>query len=115
MLYWASYRLETHVRACPKGPAYLTTLVDVRRKSSRKRTPTNKCIHGVPMPEMSLNLAESEGRIAVLRENIRELVEQAAAFSGAADEELVSQRIAKQEAQLELLTRQRDELLQQKS
>ncbi|MFZ0193810.1 MAG: hypothetical protein WAL14_03185 [Pseudolabrys sp.] len=67
------------------------------------------------MPEMSPNLAEIEGRIAVLRENIRELVEQAAAFSGAADEELVSQRIAKQEAQLELLTRQRDELLQQKS
>ena len=67
------------------------------------------------MPEMSLNLAEIEGRIAVLRENIRELVEQAAAFSGAADEELVSQRIAKQEAQLELLTRQRDEFLQQKS
>ena len=67
------------------------------------------------MPEMSPNLAEIEERIAVLRENIRELVEQAAAFSGAADEELVSQRIAKQEAQLELLTRQRDELLQQKS
>jgi hypothetical protein len=67
-----------------------------------------------PMPEMSLNLTEIEGRIAVLRENIRELVEQAAAFSGAADEELVSQRIAEQEAQLELLTRQRDELLQQK-
>ena len=67
------------------------------------------------MPEMSPNLAEIEGRIAVLRENIRELVEQAAAFSGAADEELVSQRIAEQEAQLELLTRQRDELLQQKS
>ena len=66
------------------------------------------------MPEMSLNLTEIEGRIAVLRENIRELVEQAAAFSGAADEELVSQRIAEQEAQLELLTRQRDELLQQK-
>jgi hypothetical protein len=62
---------------------------------------------------MRLNLTEIEGRIAVLRENIRELVEQAAAFSGAADEELVSQRIAKQEAQL--LTRQRDELLQQKS
>ena len=37
------------------------------------------------MPEMSPNLAEIEGRIAVLRENIRELVEQAAAFSGAAN------------------------------
>jgi hypothetical protein len=68
-----------------------------------------------PMPEMSPSLTEIEGRIEVLRENIRELVEQAAAFSGAADEELVSQRIAEQEAQLELLTRQRDELVQQKS
>ena len=67
------------------------------------------------MPEIPLNLTEIEGRITVLRENIRQLVEQAAAFSGAADEELVSQRIAEQEAQLELLTRQRDGLVQQKS
>ncbi|MGA7001783.1 MAG: hypothetical protein WBZ28_07540 [Pseudolabrys sp.] len=67
------------------------------------------------MPEIPLNLTEIEGRITVLRENIRQLVEQAAAFSGAADEELVSQRIAEQEAQLELLTRQRDGLFQQKS
>ena len=67
------------------------------------------------MPEIPLNLTEIEGRITVLRENIRQLVEQAAAFSGAADEELVSQRIAEQEAQLELLTRQRDGPFQQKS
>ena len=71
--------------------------------------------HGVLMTEMPPNLTEIEGRIAVLRENIRELIEQAAAFSGAADEERVSQRIAEQEAQLELLTRQRNELLQKKS
>ena len=61
-----------------------------------------------------MNLTEIEGRIAVLRENLRELIEQAAAFSGAADEELYSQRIAEQQAQLELLTQQRDQLLQQK-
>jgi hypothetical protein len=61
-----------------------------------------------------VNLTEIEGRIAVLRENLRELIEQAAAFSGAADEELYSQRIAEQQAQLELLTQQRDQLLQQK-
>jgi hypothetical protein len=67
------------------------------------------------MPETPLNLAEIERRIAVLRENIRELIEQAAAFSGAADEELASQRIAEQQAQLELLTRQRDALLEKKS
>ena len=67
------------------------------------------------MPETPLNLAEIERRIAVLRENIRELIEQATAFSGAADEELASQRIAEQQAQLELLTRQRDALLEKKS
>ena len=67
------------------------------------------------MPDIPLNLAEIEERIAAIRENISELVEQAAAYSGAADEELAARRIAEQEAQLELLTRQRDELAQQKS
>jgi hypothetical protein len=61
------------------------------------------------------DLAEIDERMAVARENLRELVEQAAAYSGAADEELMSQRIAEQEARLELLTKQRDELLRQKS
>jgi hypothetical protein len=67
------------------------------------------------MPDIPLNLAEIEDRIAVIRGNISELVEQAAAYSGAADEERAARRIADQEAQLELLTRQRDELAQQKS
>jgi hypothetical protein len=66
------------------------------------------------MAEISLTLTEIEGRMAAIRENIRELIEQAAAYSGAADDELVSQRIAEQEAQLEILNRQRDELLQRK-
>lgn len=66
------------------------------------------------MAEIPPTLTEIEGRMAALRENIRELIEQAAAYSGAADEELASQRIAEQEAQLEILTRQRDELLQRK-
>ncbi len=61
------------------------------------------------------NLAELDERIAAARENLRELIEQAAAYSGAADEELMSERIAKQEAQLKLLTKQRDELSNQKS
>jgi hypothetical protein len=43
------------------------------------------------------------------------VVEQAAAYSGAADEDLMSRRIAEQEAELELLTKQRDELSQPKS
>ena len=67
------------------------------------------------MPDIPLDLTEIEDRIAAIRGNISELVEQAAAYSGAADEERAARRIAEQEAQLELLTRQRDELAQQKS
>ncbi len=67
------------------------------------------------MAEIPLTLTEIEGRMVAIRENIRELIEQAAAYSGAADDDLASQRIAEQEAQLEILTRQRDALLQKKS
>jgi hypothetical protein len=67
------------------------------------------------MAEIPQTLAEIEGRMAAIRENIRELIEQAAAYSGAADDDLASQRIAEQEAQLEILTRQRDELQRKKS
>jgi hypothetical protein len=63
------------------------------------------------MPHSSLTLAEIEERIAAVRENLTELTEQAAAYSGGAVEELTAQRIADQEAQLELLTKQRDQLL----
>ena len=62
------------------------------------------------MPGIPLNIAEIDERIAALRENLRELVEQAAAYSGASDEDLTSRRIAEQEAELDLLTRQRDKL-----
>jgi len=44
------------------------------------------------MPDPQPNIAEIDARIAEIRENLRELVEQAAAYSGAADDELVSQR-----------------------
>jgi uncharacterized small protein (DUF1192 family) len=62
-----------------------------------------------------LTMAELDERIAAVRENIRDLIEQAAAYSGAADEELTSRRIAEQEAELELLTKRRDELSPPKS
>ena len=66
------------------------------------------------MTDVPLNLAEIEERIAAVRENLTELTEQAAAYSGGAVEELNAQRIADQEALLELLTRRRDELTQRK-
>jgi len=67
------------------------------------------------MPDIRPGLAEIEERITAARENLRELIEQAAAFSGAADEELMSRRIAAQEETLKLLTQQRDEILGKKS
>jgi hypothetical protein len=63
----------------------------------------------------SIDLAGIDERTAMLSENLRELVEQATAYSGAADEELTAQRIAEQEEQLETLTKQRDELFRQES
>jgi hypothetical protein len=57
-----------------------------------------------------MSAAELDNRIAIVRNNLRELVEQAASYSGASSEELASQRIAEQEATLALLIKQRDEL-----
>jgi hypothetical protein len=64
------------------------------------------------MPTEVLSLAELDQRLAIVRDNLRELVEQAAAYSGAADEDLFSSRIADAEAKLEQLTQQREALLQ---
>jgi len=53
-----------------------------------------------------------EDRIAAVRENIRQLVEQAAAFSGAGDEDRTADRIAQQTEELERLIAQQEALLQ---
>lgn len=55
-------------------------------------------------------LAEIEQRIAVLRDNLRQLVEQAAAFSGAEDEARNADRIADQQARLDALLKEREAL-----
>jgi len=47
-------------------------------------------------------------RIAVVRENIRVLIEQAAAYSGAEDEARNSDRIAEQDALLTKLLEERE-------
>jgi uncharacterized small protein (DUF1192 family) len=59
----------------------------------------------------TLSLPELEDRIAILRDNIRQLIEQAAADSGAAHEDRNADRIAQQNDELEKLTKQRDALL----
>jgi hypothetical protein len=55
-------------------------------------------------------LMELNKRIAATRDNLRQLIEQATAFSGAADEARTSDRIAEQETQLAALLKERDAL-----
>ncbi len=59
----------------------------------------------------TLSLPELEDRIAIMRDNIRQLIEQAAAFSGAADESRNADRLAEQNEELERLVKERDALL----
>ena len=55
-------------------------------------------------------MQELDERIALMRVNIRELTEQAAAFSGAGDEARVAEWIAEQEQALAVLLKQREAL-----
>jgi hypothetical protein len=56
-------------------------------------------------------LADIERRIQIVEDNLRELIEQAAAYSGAADEERNADRIADQQAKLDALMKEREALL----
>ncbi|MCR6734272.1 MAG: hypothetical protein NVV83_09380 [Afipia sp.] len=56
----------------------------------------------------ALSLPELEDRIAIVRDNIRQLIEQAAAVSGGQSEERNADRIAQQTEELEALVKERD-------
>ena len=74
----------------------------------RKKRPT------VVRAAVSPAVAELDQRIAIVRNNLRDLTEMAAASSGASNEELASGRIAQQEEQLRTLTKQREDLVRSK-
>jgi hypothetical protein len=57
------------------------------------------------MPDFASQPTTLDEQIASVRENIRELVERAAAYSSAADDDLATRRIADQEDRFELLTK----------
>jgi predicted ATPase len=61
-----------------------------------------------------VSLAELDQRIAIVRDNIRQLIEQAAALSGAEDESRNADRIAQQSEELDKLMKQRHELQKKK-
>ena len=59
----------------------------------------------VPAP-----VTELDNRIAIVRANLRDLVDQAASSAGAANEELLSERIAEQEERLRRLIQEREQI-----
>ena len=106
----------------PRGAAKKAAATRKKRPAAKKAVVTRKAKAPAParakttantttlMSEASPAIAEIDNRIAIARNNLRDLVEQATSYSGAAAEELTSQRIAEQEAKLELLRKQREEL-----
>lgn len=59
----------------------------------------------------SLSVSELADRIAILRDNIRQITEQAASVSGAADEERNADRLAQQTDELDLLLKEQERRL----
>jgi hypothetical protein len=74
-----------------------------------------KLLYAVPLPgasimsnESSLSLAELNNRIRILEDNIRQLIEQAAAASGEQNEARIADRLSQQNEELDRLTQERD-------
>jgi len=62
----------------------------------------------------TLSLDELNDRIAITRDNIRQLIEQAVAMSGAGDESRNADRLAEQQAELDALVKERDAKLKKR-
>jgi hypothetical protein len=62
------------------------------------------------MTDSGLSLPELNDRIAILRDNIRQLVEQAAGAAGAQNDERIADRLDQQNAALDRLVKERDAL-----
>ncbi|HZE47661.1 MAG TPA: hypothetical protein VE087_12340 [Xanthobacteraceae bacterium] len=81
-----------------------------KKSAAKTRKPKAAKKKAAKQALVSPAIAQLDERIAVLRNNLRDLTEQATAYSGASTEELMSDRIAQQEAKLALLIAQREKL-----
>ncbi|HWK01547.1 MAG TPA: hypothetical protein VNR41_12640 [Xanthobacteraceae bacterium] len=66
------------------------------------------------MSSQYVTLPELDKQIAIVRDNIRQITEQAAAQSGAGDEDRNADRIAQQQEELDRLLKLREELTAKK-
>lgn len=101
-------RVVLKVSAC-KPEAIVSISVDCSGLDWKIGTAGIQLDRGTAMVS-GLSIPELDYRIAVIRDNIRRLVEQAAAQSGAGDEARTSDRIADQTRELEELLKQREDL-----
>ena len=90
----------------PRAAAKKAAAPRKRRAAAKKALATRK--PKAVVAAAATTTTELDERIAIVRTNLRELVEQATSYSGASDEERMSERIAEQEAKLELLIKQRE-------
>ena len=67
------------------------------------------------MMNTTSSLSSIDSRIALIRDNIRQLVEPAAAYSGAQDDARTADRIDQQNKELEDLIKARDQLLRKQT
>ena len=98
--------------ASRKSAAKKTT----KKKAAKKKAPKSRKPRAaarkkvVRKAQVSPAVVDIDNRIAILRNNLRDVTEQAAGYSGAATEELMSNRITDQEAKLAALIKQREKL-----
>jgi hypothetical protein len=93
-----------------KAPKKRNPRAAAKKKATKTRKPKAVRKKATSKPQASPATTELDQRIAIVRNNLRELSEQAAAYSGASSEELVAERIAQQEAKLQLLLKEREAL-----
>ena len=82
----------------------------VAKKAAKKKSARAK-ITPARLRAAAPKITPFDDRIAMARDNLRQLVEQAASSAGAANEELLAQRISSYEDRLKDLYRQRDDYI----
>ena len=98
-------------RSKPRVAAKKKVAKKVAKKKVAKKKVAKKIVRKAVAPP---GVAPLDQRIAILRENLRAMTEQAAASSGASTEELLSDRINALETQLRALTAEREALIRRK-
>lgn len=82
----------------------------VAKKATKKKSARAK-ITPARLRAAAPKITPFDDRIAMARDNLRQLVEQAASSAGAANEELLAQRISTYEERVRDLVRQRDDYI----